>query len=742
MHAMSSNPFTSNTGLSHSEGQASATRATPSSSLDSPVLGFEALQALLAFSSLQEQIRQRRMRELGESAEEAPSSWTAEPFDLDEVLQLVAERALSITGANGIAIALAEEGEVICRASAGPLAPPRGAHLDPESGFSASCLRSRQIVRCDDAEHDARVNLDVCRTLGIQSMVAVPLLEGETVCGLIEAFASEPYAFNDGDIRSLNLLAELVLAARKPEESLARASFELDVYERPPKAPVDFPPPMPSIEELQSALQIHRAEASFYDSTHDEQSTILEDYDERQKLPSAWILVVLIVALALLTGAGTWWKLHSQNALAQAERSPDPTQLPDPTIAPASPAPSSAPLPLAAAPAEEDRGANVPPLEPSVSVSRVTGIRHWSSTDSSTVVIDLQDHVQYEAHRLTDPERIYFDLHDTTVGHDLENDLEIADALLVRVRVAQPSTGITRVVLETKGSPSFSVSLEPSPYRLVIEVHPVGTAAKPRAKVDLFAPVNPDESASLADVVRPQPSRPAAAGKLRIALDAGHGGWDLGTVGRSGLLEKDLVLDIVARLGRLVEKRMHAEVIYTRQDDAYVSLERRTELANLAQADFFVSVHANYSDLTTAQGVETYYTNTYSSAHAMTVEARTGSTPLDVDWTNVNVREKVLQSRLLAEDVQRSLYHTLSKGNPTVRDRGVKQASYVVLTGTTMPAILAEVSFVSSPSDESHLLSPNYREQIAEALYKGIAGYKKPTKRINLASASGRPSGE
>ncbi len=740
---MSSNPFASNPGLSHSEGQTSATRATTSSSLDSPVLGFEALQALLAFSSLQEQIRQRRMRELGESAEEAPSSWSAEPFDLDEVLQLVAERALSITGANGIAIALADEGEIVCRASAGPLAPPRGAHLDPQSGFSASCLRSRQIVRCDDAEHDARVNLDVCRTLGIQSMVAVPLLEGESVCGLIEAFASEPYAFNDGDIRSLNLLAELVLAARKPEESLARASFELDVYERPPKAPVDFPPPMPSVEELQSALQIHRAEASFYDSTHDEQSTILEDYEEQQKLPSTWILVVLIVALALLTGAGTWWKLHSENSLAQTDRTPDPTQLPNPTIAPATPAPSSTTLPLASAPAEEDRGANTPPPEPepATSVSRVTGIRHWSSTDSSTVVIDLQDHVQYEAHRLTDPDRIYFDLHDTTVRRDLENDLEIADAFLVRVRVAQPSDGITRVVLETKGSPGFSVSLEPSPYRLVIEVHPLGATPKPRAQVDLFAPGNSDASASLAGAIRPEPSRPAAAGKLRIALDAGHGGWDLGTVGHSGLLEKDLVLDIVARLGRLVEKRMHADVIYTRQDDAYVSLERRTELANLAQADFFVSIHANYSDLTTAQGVETYYTNTYSSLHAMTAEARTGSAPLDVDWTNVNVREKVTQSRSLAEDVQRSLFHTLSKGNPTVRDRGVKQASYVVLTGTTMPAILAEVSFVSSPSDEAHLLSPAYREQIAEALYQGISGYKKPTKRINIASATGRPSG-
>ena len=89
-------------------------------------------------------------------------------------------------------------------------------------------------------------------------------------------------------------------------------------------------------------------------------------------------------------------------------------------------------------------------------------------------MIDLQDHVQYEAHRLTNPERIYFDLHDTSIAPDIDTDIEIEDALLVRVRVAQPKDGITRVVLETKGSPNFSVSMEPSPYRLVVEVHPVG----------------------------------------------------------------------------------------------------------------------------------------------------------------------------------------------------------------------------------------------------------------------------
>ena len=227
----------------------------------------------------------------------------------------------------------------------------------------------------------------------------------------------------------------------------------------------------------------------------------------------------------------------------------------------------------------------------------------------------------------------------------------------------------------------------------------------------------------------------ASSAKFRIVLDAGHGGWDMGTVGRKGLMEKNLVLDIVARLGKLVSKRLGAEVIYTRHDDTYVSLEKRTEIANLAGADMFLSVHGNYSDLPSARGVETYYTNTYSSVRARSRDGKPGD-ELNVSWTNVDVREKVLQSRRFAEDVQKSLYRTLKTKSPATRNRGVREASYVVLTGTTMPAILSEVSFVSSPEDESKLESAAYRQEIAEALYKGVAAYAESSHRVNVASAS------
>jgi N-acetylmuramoyl-L-alanine amidase len=339
--------------------------------------------------------------------------------------------------------------------------------------------------------------------------------------------------------------------------------------------------------------------------------------------------------------------------------------------------------------------------------------------------------VQYEAHRLANPERIYFDLFDTRLADGLSGKkIDVGDALLQRVRIAQPVRGVTRVVLETKGASNFSVSLEMNPYRLVVEVRKIGSAPPQRTKVDLFGPIEQGSTETAHVAATP------AVPKLRIVLDAGHGGWDLGTVGREGLLEKDLALDIVRRLGKLVEARLGAEIIYTRNDDDYVALEKRAEIANVARADLFLSVHANYSGSTSARGVETYYTNTYSSLKARPAEDATDPALQNIDWTHVDIREKVHGSHLFAADVQRALYATLAAKNPGLPNRGVKEAQYVVLTGTTMPAILAEVSFVSSPTDENNLRNAAYRQQIAEALYQGISRYAQDSSKTKLASAS------
>ena len=479
------------------------------------------------------------------------------------------------------------------------------------------------------------------------------------------------------------------------------------------------------------------------------------------------VLVLVLVVVSVLLAGGLWWKLKNaqlSKVMVQPEpkitkpvpamKQPAPlattTSVTPSSVTPSSVAPSVNSSLLSSSTTSPNETTNSAPDAGNGSVTpqehsklpRVTGIRHWSSDDSSTVVLDLEDQVQYEAHRLTSPDRIYFDLRDTLLAAAIDGKaIEVGDSLLARVRVSQPVSGVTRVVLETKGKPDFSVSLEPNPYRLVVQVWKLGT--NPKAQVNLFPGAAPAEQPKLAIVV-PAPSREdlqlrARVPKMRIVVDAGHGGWDLGTVGRRGLLEKDVVLEIAQRLGKLLESRLGADVILTRNDDNYIPLDERAGRANQSQADLFVSVHANYSDLPSARGVETYYTNFFSAPNAKDLETRDPEHAKNARaavLSAAELHEKIEQSRRLAASVQRSLYGTLSAQNPGLRDRGVKEASYVVLTETAMPGILAEVSFVSSPTDEQKLRSDGYREQIAEALYKGIARYAANSRGVKVASAA------
>ena len=689
--------------------------------------GREALQALLAFSALHEQIRQRRAQ-LGNQARS--DIWELEHFVLDEVLQLVAERALSITGADGVAIALAEADAIVCRGAAGTIAPDQGARLDPYSGFSGACLRDGRIIRCDDSENDVRVDVQACRRLGARSMVAVPIAAAHGVIGLIEAFSTEAFGFNDSDVRSLGLLADLILAALKPQEEdrlaeisrrvvgsrVAESSAQLLLRKREPVATAAERSEPRASSDVQTASEIEKVEKS----------------------RPGIAIVLLLVFIAAALGTGLWWKMrHSSHTLPVLPQSTvsevepqNPVERQEQSFASSPSTPKDA-------------------IQQQLSVlPKITGIHPMSTPESSKVIIDLQDQVQYEAHRLSDPERIYFDLHDTALTPGLSGKtVEVGDARLVRVRIAQPTPGISRVVLETRNASNFSVSMETDPYRLVVEIRttgPVDASPADRPKTDLQDSVKPEAKPS-PEAERESEKRGLAgtlAPKFRIVLDAGHGGWDLGTVGRKGLLEKDLVLDIVARLGKLLEKNLHAEVVYTRRNDAYVALEKRAEIANLAHGELFLSVHANYSTDSAARGVETYYTKTYSSAKARTPELDATANLQPIDWTNVDIRQKVLRSREFASSVQQSLFGAIAAQTPGIRNRGVKEASYVVLTGTTMPAILAEVSFVSSPADEDMLQNATYRQQIAEALYKGVARYNKASRQVKMASASGKPSGK
>jgi N-acetylmuramoyl-L-alanine amidase len=234
----------------------------------------------------------------------------------------------------------------------------------------------------------------------------------------------------------------------------------------------------------------------------------------------------------------------------------------------------------------------------------------------------------------------------------------------------------------------------------------------------------------------------------KIVIDPGHGGHDTGTVGPRGLEEKDLVLDVGRRLGKLLQTRLGADVVYTRKDDTFIPLETRTSIANQEQADLFVSIHANASRDRDARGVETYYLNFTSSPEALDVAARENAASdksiheLQDLVKTIALKEKIEESREFASNVQRALHNGLAAKSPGIRDRGVKKAPFIVLIGANMPSILAEISFVSNPGDERRLGTSEYRQRIAESLYRGISKYASGLSGVKVASKIDKGEGQ
>ena len=771
----------------------------------------EPLRALLAFSDLHEQIRNRRVATGCASDRDL---FETERFILDEVLQLICDRAQAITHADGIVVLLAEgpeaEGtaserlEMVCRAAAGPLAVERGVHLIGESEFLQDCLESGRILRSDDCETDARVELDFAHHMGARSTVLVPLRGRREHLGVLQAFSRSTRAFTDHDVRCFDLFAELVLSALKPEDQdrrinwlsdvagevllakpaaavpvvgdaaaieipeieLSRTSAETGLAARPIAQPVVIPAALVELSEGSVADEPFEIPFEINESTTPTETPHFLPFLHRLSPPGSsrpgLSVVMGLVAVAALFSAGAWWGMQVHGKTAGTKVVATKIVATKTAIPPQSVTTPPAPPADVLSPAVSDNlmnpaklGSDAAPLvavaeNKLAALPKITGVRHWSSSLGSTVVVDMEDQVPYEVHRLMSPERIYFDLHDTVLSPELDGKtMDVSDVSLTRVRVAQPVAGVTRIVLDTKDGSNFSVSMESSPYRLVVELrggkktlatnHLAPNRMTPNRKsasVDA-APVAVKAApvAALALKASDQPL-PARTGRFRIVLDAGHGGWDLGTVGRQGLLEKDLVLDVTQRLGKLLQARLGSEVMFTRTDDTYLPLDQRADFANQTQADLFVSVHANYSNSAASRGVETYYTNLFSAPGSREVEKHDDGTFANLTPVSLSageLHEKIADSRRLAASVQRSLYATLAATSPDIRNRGIKDSAFAVLTGTTMPAILTEISFVSSPTDEHNLQSATYRQQIAAALYKGIARYEETSPHAKVA---------
>ena len=624
---------------------------------------------------------------------------------LHPALHEVAALAKNLTEASGAAVALGNADAMVCMARSGASSPPVGAQLDSRSGLSGECIRTQECTICVNASADPRVNYQACRALDIASMLYLPLRSAQgKLIGVLGVFSSQPLHFSQRDIACLKFTEQLVQEALSKNledaypatlEALLRQGDQQEEFaERIQEPVVPIPGPkvvVPAIRPVVAAPVVvpprkekpaklpmitpatekQRLVPTFVGRVVDEAvadeagaaapELPFENLAAYQQPVSRIPAILALVATLLVVGLAAW-NYHRQS------------QASVPTVAKAAPQ-AEPPAATAPAPAQPNFEA---PVEDQALTSAVS---MRSAGGYAKITILLPHAIQAEGYGLSNPDRIYFDLHDVKLTDAKGNTFKRDDGLISRVRLAQSSPGVTRVVFDLREPATWEARQENDPQRLVIEIHRTGNVSKTGT-----APTMPT--------------------KVTIVIDPGHGGRDLGTVSPSGLREKDLTLDVALRLGLLLQERLGANVVYTRDKDEFVSLDDRAEVANKTQADFLISIHGNSSSLPSVRGVETYYFKVPSDS-----ESRATSAGLARD------------ARTLAADVHSGLLSGLTDAATPMRDRGVRPASFVVLRQAQMPAVLAEISFISNKSDEPRLESAAYREQIAKALYSGIANH-------------------
>jgi N-acetylmuramoyl-L-alanine amidase len=348
-----------------------------------------------------------------------------------------------------------------------------------------------------------------------------------------------------------------------------------------------------------------------------------------------------------------------------------------------------------------------------------------------------------------DARRVYITLREGSVEAPFKK-RDYGGRVLDRIKFVEGMRTSEVVVYTADEYASFSTFEMGEPFRLVLDLRrrqgpplavgipapgttpaPPGGAPQPGRTPE--PPIPPAAGAGPPPAGSPEggAAPPPAPDLFVVVLDPGHGGDDTGAKGPSGLMEKDVVLDVARRLkARLLSELPDARVILTRDGDRNVSLDERTAIANHNHADLFVSVHANASRRGTARGAETYflsYQATDDDARAIAAienntlgleEGVKANSSLEMILWDLAQSAYLKQSSSLAEIIQQNLNDALD-----INNRGIKQAPFRVLMGATMPAVLLEVAFISNPDEERRLRDPAFKERLTGAVYDSIQRY-------------------
>ena len=347
----------------------------------------------------------------------------------------------------------------------------------------------------------------------------------------------------------------------------------------------------------------------------------------------------------------------------------------------------------------------------------ITNIRFGTHPDYTRVAFDLNTKLSYRVDKDADGS-IFVDFPRGIISpklmHSKNTVIKVNDNVIDKIKIEKIGKGVrAKIILGQKGH-SFKNFLLKKPYRLIIDVQ--------KSKIS-----------------RTRLQKKKKDHKIEvIIIDPGHGGKDPGAIGRRGLKEKIIVLDIAKRTEKLLNRSRKVKVILTRHKDKFVSLDNRVKIANKNSGDLFVSIHTNAHLHKSAGGFETFYLGEPKTAEARSVAVLENSVmeleerpflsdlgrTLDKILWDLRLNEFRIESKELAGVVQENLDKRLS-----LRNRGIKGSLFYVLKGAAMPAILVETAFISNPREEALLRSSSFRQSIAQAICTSILQYKDTLER-------------
>lgn len=371
-----------------------------------------------------------------------------------------------------------------------------------------------------------------------------------------------------------------------------------------------------------------------------------------------------------------------------------------------------------------------------VSPILVHDFRIQAYPDHTRLVLDLQRSVTFTQNRLRHPDRVIIELQNSRLASTARARLT-DKALPDEIAIAQPHAHSVILSLNLNRITDYKLLPLSKPDRLVLDVYNRSDRDEER-RVDVPPALPPSKPVPVVPQATPNvpviksAQRPPRSDIKLIVLDPGHGGKDPGAIGRNGIAEKDVTLQVGLKLRELLSKRLGTQVLMTRDRNVFVELGDRAKFANSHGADLFVSIHVNSHPQRSTKGLEVYHFGEASDRRALEVAARENGISVKELGSGVQfiladllTTKKIEQSQELAWSTKQAMVTHLGNHYDVV-DHGVKTAPFYVIRFTTMPSILAEIAFISNPAEERLMQTDAFLTRMAEALFEGIKAYVAP----------------